>query len=81
MNASRSAIDPSTLAIFDLHAKVARGAGLLTLPEPDGKAILAKIGLAVPRGVFITDPQTIEGDCGSLKFPVAVRRCFTPAYT
>jgi acyl-CoA synthetase (NDP forming) len=73
MNTFRSVTDPSALAIFDRYAKVARGAGRLTLSEPDGKAILAKIGLAVPRGVFITDPQTIEGDFGPLKFPVAVK--------
>ena len=57
-----------------LHAaQKARAAGRPTLAEMDGKAVLAAAGIAVPAGVFVTAPETIESDCARLGFPLAVK--------
>ncbi|MCG8542953.1 MAG: acetate--CoA ligase family protein [Alphaproteobacteria bacterium] len=61
---------PSVLRRF---ADTARAASRLTLPEPDGKAVLADAGIAVPAGVFVAAADDPEPVCRSLKFPVAVK--------
>ena len=65
--------DQATSSGLRPYAKKAREAGRLTLTEADGKAVLAKAGVAVPANVFVTTPDHVETACGSLAFPVAVK--------
>jgi len=65
--------EPRAAPLFERLATEARRTDRLALAEPDGKALLAEAGLAVPRGVFVSDPGTIARDCAGLAYPVAVK--------
>ena len=62
-----------TASVLRRFAETARAAARLTLAEPDGKAVLADAGIAVPPGVFISAADDPEPACQSLRFPVAVK--------
>ena len=59
--------------LFERLAVDARSTGRLALAEPDGKALLASVGIAVPRGAFAETPDTAVQVSAGLEFPVAVK--------
>lgn len=63
----------ATSSVLVRAAREARAAGRSTLAEIDGKAVLATAGIAVPNGVFVTAPESIESDCAHLAFPAAIK--------
>ena len=59
--------------IFEQLALKARSSGQLALTEPEGKAVLGRFGIAVPRGVFAETGDDAAARCADLTFPVAVK--------
>jgi acyl-CoA synthetase (NDP forming) len=60
-------------SIVKSYIKAARATGRLTLPEPNGKEVLAEAGIAVPRGRLVATPADVGEACESLNFPLAVK--------
>src|SRR5690242_15889032 len=51
----------------------ARAAGRLALTEPEAKALLRELGIAVPRGEVVSDPEGAAVVAGRLGGPVVVK--------
>ena len=59
--------DPAAL----LTSAIDRGQS--TLGEPDSKAVLSALGIAVPRGRTAAGPDAVPEACSALTFPVALK--------